>query len=431
MCEDRRIGERPGRMRDNLGREEALTALEARRLLLKQNLKTPGSESIPIDEAYSRVLASDVVSAEDLPGFDRSTMDGYAVAAADTFGASDTLPVYLEIKGQVAMGEAPNLSIARGETATIPTGGMLPAGADAIVMFEYTSRIDDATVEIMKSVSPGEHVIRADEDVKKGQTVLVKGRRLRPQDIGALAGLGILEAEVHRKPVVAIIGTGDEIVPPDRPVSTGMVRDINSSNLAGLVQGCHAIPVRKGIVRDDLETLGNVVREALSASDMVLITGGSSVGTRDYTAKVIDELGEPGVLFHGVAMKPGKPLIAGLVDGKPLFGMPGHPAAITVSFDNFVDPLLRRLSGEKARPHLPDRRTLIARFGRNLASTAGREEHVRVAIQDRDGALWAVPILGKSGLVSTLVNADGVIVIPMNKTGLYEGEEVEVRLFES
>lgn len=416
-------------MKDLLGREEAVKVEEARKLLLKQDLKILKTESIPIEKAYGRVLSSDIISPENLPGFNRSTMDGYAVNAADTFGASDTMPVYLEVKGQILMGEKPGCSIQRGETVQIPTGGMLPDGADAVVMFEYTNMVDDVIVEIMKTLSPNENIILADEDVQEGETVLERGQRLRPQDIGALAGLGILEVDVFKKPVVAIIGTGDELVPPDKPLSVGEVRDINSYNLAGLILGCNAIPAKKGIVRDDLQRLRNVVEDAVAQSDVVLITGGSSVGTKDYTARVIDELGEPGVLFHGVAMKPGKPLIGGIVNGVPVFGLPGHPAAITVSFETFVEPLLIRLSGERTFHHIPSRRNLKALFSRNLASSHGREEHIRVSVEKRNGALWAVPILGKSGLVRTLVQADGIVIIPMTRSGIYEGEEVEVRLF--
>jgi len=284
-------------------------------------------------------------------------------------------------------------------------------------------------VEIMKTVSPNENVILKDEDVKVGETVLASGHRLRPQDIGALAGLGILEAPVFKRPVVAIIGTGDEVIPPDKTLSAGEVRDINSYNLSGLISGCNAVPIKKGIVKDDLGTLRSVVREAVAESDMVLITGGSSVGTKDYTSRVITELGSPGILFHGVTMKPGKPLIGGMVDGCPIFGLPGHPAAITVSFETFVEPLLMKMSGEKTVPHIPSRRILRALFSRNLPSSTGREEHIRVSVEKRNGALWAVPILGKSGLVRTLVQADGIVVVPMKKSGLYEGEEVEVRLF--
>ena len=356
-------------------------------------------------------------------------MDGYAVNSADTFGASDTMPVYLQIKGQVLMGEKPDITIGRGETCQIPTGGMLPEGTDAVVMFEYTNTVDDEMVEIMKAVSPNENVILADEDVKKGESVFEIGHRLRPQDIGALAGLGIIKVEVFKKPVVAIIGTGDEVVPPDKPLSPGEVRDINSYNLFGLIQDSHAVPLKKGIVRDEYDKLKKTVEDAVAESDIVLITGGSSVGTKDYTSKVIDELGDPGVLFHGVTIKPGKPLIGGIVNGVPVFGLPGHPAAITVSFETFVEPLLIKISEEKHNPLIPSRRTVKALFSRNLSSSVGREEHIRVSLEQTDGAVRAVPILGKSALIRTLVKADGIVVIPMNKSGVYEGEEVEVRLF--
>ncbi|MEW6602313.1 MAG: molybdopterin molybdotransferase MoeA, partial [Nitrospirota bacterium] len=261
------------------------------------------------------------------------------------------------------------------------------------------------------------------------EVILKSGHRLRPQDIGALAGLGILKIEVYKKPVAAIISTGDEVVPPDKPLSIGQVRDINSYNLAGMISACHAVPLKKGIVKDDLDILREAVRQALNESDMLLITGGSSVGVADYTARVINELGSPGVLFHGVAMKPGKPVIGGIVDGKPVFGLPGHPAAITVSFETFIEPLLIRLSGEIPKPLLPSRRTVSALFSRNLSSAIGREEHLRVYVEKRNGALWAVPVLGKSGLVRTLVQSDGIVIVPMKKSGIYEGEEVEVRLF--
>jgi molybdopterin molybdotransferase len=419
-------------MKDTLGRDEVVTVEEALRLLDNQSLKLPASETIDIENGYGRVLSSDIISPEDLPGFSRSTMDGYAVRSEDSFGASETLPVYLQIKGEVYMGRKPDFTIERGEAAIIPTGGMLPEGTDAVVMYEYTNRIDEGMVEIMKTVSPSENVILAGEDIGAGELVMGAGHRLRPQDIGALSGLGILEVEVFRRPVVAIISTGDEVVPPSRsrPLKTGEIRDINSYNLSGLILKCNAIPRKKGVIRDDFITLKTAVGEALKESDMVLITGGSSVGTRDYTSRVINELGEPGVIFHGVTIKPGKPLIGGIVNGVPVFGLPGHPAAVTVSFENFVEPLLRKISGERRKAILPYRRTVKALFGRNLSSHAGREDHIRVALEERDSKIWATPILGKSGLIRTLVNSDGVVVIPMNKNGLYEGETVEVRLFD-
>ncbi|NOZ26308.1 MAG: molybdopterin molybdotransferase MoeA [Nitrospirae bacterium] len=417
-------------MKDLLGREEAVTVDKALALLLEQPMHPPPTECTGIDNAYGRVLSADVVSPEDLPGFKRSTMDGYAVNSKDTFGASDGMPAYLTLVGEVHMGETPGFALQRGEAAVIPTGGMLPEGADAVVMYEHTNTAGADIVEVMKAVAPNENVILPGEDIRKGEVILRAGQRLRPQDVGALAGLGILEVEVFRRPVVAIVSTGDEVVRPEQPVSAGQVRDINSYNLAGLILRSGGIPLRKGIIPDHLDRLRATVSECAKEAQMVLISGGSSVGTRDYTARVIEELGPPGILFHGVSIRPGKPLIGGMGKGIPLFGLPGHPAAVSVCFDTFIEPVLKRLSGEQAAgDRLPPHRTVRALFGRNVASSTGREDHVRVALEFRDDGVWARPILGKSGLIRTLVEADGIVVIPMNKNGLYEGETVEVMLF--
>ncbi len=417
-------------MKDLLGREEAVTVEKALSLLLEQALQLPSTESAGIENAYGRVLSADVISPEDLPGFNRSTMDGYAVDSTDTFGASDSMPAYLTVAGEVHMGTKPDFSLTRGEAAVIPTGGMLPDGADAVVMYEHTNRVGEDILEVMKAVAPNENVILADEDVKEGEVILRAGQRLRPQDIGALAGLGILDIEVFRRPVVAIVSTGDEVVPPGKPRTAGEGRDINSYNLAGLIIRGGGTPLKKGIISDNIDLLRATVRESMQESHMVLISGGSSVGTRDYTSKVIDELGTPGILFHGVSIKPGKPLIGGMVNGTPLFGLPGHPAAVSVCFETFIEPLLKRISGEKRRKNrLPSGRTVKAFFGRNLSSSTGREDHIRVAIELKDNGLWARPILGKSGLIRTLVDADGTVVIPLNKNGIYEGETVVVNLF--
>ncbi|HDY70650.1 MAG TPA: molybdopterin molybdenumtransferase MoeA, partial [Nitrospirae bacterium] len=231
------------------------------------------------------------------------------------------------------------------------------------------------------------------------------------------------------EPVVSLISTGNEIVPPEVTPSPGQVRDINSFNLFGLIRENGGIPVKKGIISDEIEKLRAVVSESLRESDMVIITGGSSVGTRDYAAKIIAEFGSPGILFHGVAIKPGKPIIGALVKGIPVFGLPGHPAAVTVSFKIFVKPVLSRLSGEAPRAELADIKKVKAVFSRNLSSSIGREEHIRVYLEHVNGTLRAVPILGKSGLIKTLVKSDGLVKIPFEKNGLYEGEEVEVLVF--
>jgi molybdopterin molybdotransferase len=417
-------------MKDLLGREEAVTVEKALSLLLEQALQLPSTESTGIENAYGRVLSADVISPENLPGFNRSTMDGYAVDSTDTFGASDSMPAYLTVAGEVHMGTKPDFPLTRGKAAVIPTGGMLPDGADAVVMYEHTNRVGEDILEVMKAVAPNENVILADEDIKEGEVILRSGQRLRPQDIGALAGLGILDIEVFKRPVIAIISTGDEVVPPGKPRTAGKVRDINSYNLAGLIIRGGGTPLKKGIISDNIDLLRATVRESMQESHMVLISGGSSVGTRDYTSKVIDELGTPGILFHGVSIKPGKPLIGGMVNGTPLFGLPGHPAAVSVCFETFIEPLLKRISGEKRRKNrLPSGRTVKAFFGRNLSSSTGREDHIRVALELKDNGLWARPILGKSGLIRTLVDADGTVVIPLNKNGIYEGETVVVNLF--
>ena len=417
-------------MKDVLGRDELITVDEALQRLLSLPLKTTETESIGIGElAYKRILSRDITSHEDLPGFDRSTMDGYAVNSADTFGATESAPAYLELTGEVTMGYRPGFSLNRGSAAQIPTGGMLPEGADSVVMYEHTNRVGDDTVEILKSVAPGENIIRRDEDVKKEEVILRRGHRLRPQDIGALAGLGVSKIHVFKEPAVSLISTGNEIVPPEVTPSPGQVRDINSFNLFGLIRENGGIPVKKGIISDEIEKLRAVVSKSLRESDMVIITGGSSVGTRDYAAKIIAEFGSPGILFHGVAIKPGKPIIGALVKGIPVFGLPGHPAAVTVSFKIFVKPVLSRLSGEAPRAELADIKKVKAVFSRNLSSSIGREEHIRVYLEHVNGTLRAVPILGKSGLIKTLVKSDGLVKIPFEKNGLYEGEEVEVLVF--
>ncbi len=385
------------------------------------------SERIKIEECYGRVSASEIISEEDLPGFARSTVDGYAVRSVDTYGAKETLPAYITVKGEVFMGEKPDFAISAGEAAKIPTGGMMPAGTDSVVMIEHVQTVSDTMVEVMKAVSTGENVIQRDEDIKKGSVIIRKGHRLRAQDIGALAGIGITETDVFRNPVVSLISTGDEIVPPSSPVNPGQVRDINSFTLAGLISDEGGIPLKKGIFRDDYDTIRGAVETSLQDSDMVLIIGGTSAGTRDMTAQIIDDIGSPGVLFHGVAVKPGKPLIGGIIGTKPVLGLPGHPAAAVVSFDLFIRPVMRRLSGIDTEKDF--KKSVTAVMAKGIASAAGREDHIRVYVEQKDGGYEAFPILGKSGLITTLVKADGIVVIPANKLGLDQGECVVVNLF--
>src|SRR5208283_929642 len=325
------------------------------------------------------------------------------------------------------MGEAPNFDLPMGIASKMPTGGMLPEGANAVVMLEHVQQGSGGILEILRPVAPGDNVIRRGEDIGKGAEVLHKGRMLRAQDIGALAGIGITFIEVFKKPVLSLISTGDEIVSAGSHVLMGQVRDINSFTLAGLVKSHGGILLKKGIFRDDYGIIKEATEESLENSDMVLISGGTSAGIKDMTAAIIDDIGKPGVLFHGVALKPGKPMIGGVVNGKPVLGLPGHPAATVVCFDLFVKPILDKLRGLGNKTyHI---RSVKAKMAKNIASAAGREDYIRVYVEEKEGVHFAFPVLGKSGLITTLVNADGVVVISQARLGLDAGEEVTVRLF--
>lgn len=383
-------------------------------------------QRIPLVEALGRVLAQDIISPSDVPGFARSTVDGYAVKAKDTFGASESLPALITVAGEVLMGNAADKMLAPGEGVRISTGGMLPPGSDAAVMIEYTEELDSTTVTVLRPVAPGENVIQAGEDVRTGELVLPKGWQLRPQDLGVLAGVGVAEVRVAAQPRVGIISTGDEIIRPDQVPLPGQVRDINSYTLYGLVQECGGVGKLYRIIPDCFDELRQQVEEALAENDLVVISGGSSVGTRDATARVMEALGEPGVLIHGVSVRPGKPTILGMIGKKPVVGLPGHPVSAMVIFDLFIKPMLWHFQGlRRGKPEAAVR----ARVSCNVASGPGREDHVRVCLEDRMGKLWAVPVLGKAGLITTMVRADGIFRIPLDKEGVMEGEYVNVRLF--
>ncbi|MEG6616600.1 gephyrin-like molybdotransferase Glp [Peptococcaceae bacterium 1198_IL3148] len=399
--------------------------VEQGRKLLTDNLKLPMAENVPILSALDRVLAQNVTAKEDVPGFDRSTMDGYAVKAKDTFGASESLPAYIDVGGQVLMGKQPPGELKPGQAWAIPTGGMLPPGADAVVMVEYTEELDDRTIGVTKPVAPGENMVRKGEDVPVGATVLTAGHKIRPQDLGILSATGVTEVPVRPKMKVGIVSTGDEVVSPENTPEPGQVRDINSYTLYGLARQGGAIPTIYGIVKDDFDSLKATISTALNENDLVLVSGGSSVGARDVTAKVIEDLGQPGVLFHGIGIKPGKPTIGAVVDGKPIFGLPGHPVSAMVVYSLLVDPLVRWGSYDNALREVSVR----AKITRNMRSAAGREDFLRVRVYVEQGELFAEPVLGKSGLISTMVKADGLARIPEGKEGVEAGEYVEVKLF--
>ena len=383
---------------------------------------TTGTEEVPLDRALGRVLAADVTADEYVPGFDRSTVDGYAVRSADTFGCSDAMPAILTLRGEVLMGESAAMVLLPGECAAVPTGGAIPAGADAAVMIEYTEDYGDGTVGILKSAAPGENMIFRGDDMRPGDAVLSRGRKLTAADIGSLAAMGVCRISAARKPIVGIVSTGDELVPVSAIPAEGQIRDVNSALLAALVTDAGAEPLSFGILKDDEALLGRTLDEALVRCDMVLISGGSSVGMKDATCRVLEDRGE--VLLHGIAMKPGKPTILGKVGGKPVFGLPGHPVAAFFVSELFARPLIARLMGREVRF-----RTVPARLAEAVSANHGRAQYMGVFLSDENGELTARPIHSKSGLITSLAGSDGFFCISRDCEGLPAGALIEVRLY--
>jgi molybdopterin molybdotransferase len=376
------------------------------------------------------VLAADLVAPADLPHFHRANMDGYAVRAADTFGASASVPMYLRIAGAIEMGQAARTALRKGQAMRIATGGMLPRGADAVVMVEHTDEVGDGTVEIQRGVSPWQHVLRIGEDIARGAPVFARGRRLRPQDLGALTGLGLTRLRVVKRPRVGLIATGDEIVPPEKVPRPGQVRNVNQFSLAAMAAEAGAVVSDFGVVADRADKLRKALATALARCDVVMLSGGSSVGAKDLTTDVIGAFPRSRIVFHGISVAPGKPTILAEALGKPVVGLPGHPVSALVIFDLFGAPLLRVVGGEDPAGVFAPRAVARARLTQNVASQAGREDYVRVRLIERDGVRVAEPLPGKSGAIFNLVSADGLLCIPANAEGIDAGVEVEVRLFD-
>ena len=382
------------------------------------------TESAGLLAATGRILAADIFSEHDLPGFARATMDGFAVRAASTFGASEANPAYLTVAGEVAMGESPSFTVGTGQASRISTGGMLPKGTDAVIMVEHTETLDDTTIEAYRSVAPGQHVIAAGEDFLKDETILTAGQILRPQETGLLAAFGHRDVTVYRRPIVGIISTGDEIVPINQLPRPGQIRDINSYSLSGQVQSAGGVPIPYGIVADDYPALFEMCQQAIQEADMVLLSGGSSVGMRDFTIEVLSNLPDTEILVHGISISPGKPTILARSSGKAVWGLPGQVVSAMVVFKAVVLPFLEQVAGLiPGQKYLP---TASARLDRSLASAQGRTDFVRVRLYRKDGSLQAEPILGKSGLINTMVKADGLIQIDINTEGLDKDTLVEV-----
>jgi molybdopterin molybdotransferase len=385
----------------------------------------PKSEEVETVSALGRVTATAVFANQPLPSFDRSTVDGYAVYAMDTHGASETLPAFLKVAGEVKMGEDPGFRLEPGNCALIHTGGMLPGGADAVVMVEHTQPTGGQEIELMRPVAVGENVLKVGEDVARGDEIIRQGTRLRSAEIGGLMALGLMRIQVTGKPVVGILSTGDELVPPHSEIKSGQVRDINSYTLSTLVEEAGGIPRRYGIIPDKIESLSAAMANALVECDMLVVTAGSSASVRDLTAQAIGDLGGPGVLVHGVNVRPGKPTILAACDGKAVIGLPGNPVSALVIAGLFVRPVVGMLLGLREEVKKPG---ILARLTINLSSQAGREDWVPVRLIEAEDSFEAEPVFSKSNLIFSLARADGLLRIPPDATGLNAGEAAEVVL---
>lgn len=395
---------------------------------LMTDLTVP-SETVEISKSLGRVAADDIKAPADMPGFERSAMDGFAVKASDTFGAGESLPAYLNITGEIKMGKPAELQIKEGETLKISTGGMMPPGADAVVMVENTE-VDGNTVEIFKGVAPGENVILKDEDISRGSVLVFKGTTIIPPLIGALTGLGINTIAVFGMPTVGIISTGDEVIPPDWEPSPGQVRDINTYLLQAAVEKAGCVPKSYGITEDEFETLFDTAQRALDECDCLLISGGSSMGTRDVTMEVLEKLGRPGLLAHGLYLKPGKPTLVAYCRERPVFGLPGNPGSALSVFNELVLPILELLRGRISTGIPRGARVVEAVLELSVSSATGRMELAPVSLRVENDTIIARPIFGKSNLIGTLARAQGNVRIPEGTEGLEAGVNITVELMD-
>ena len=376
------------------------------------------SETVKTPDALGRVLSTDIISDENVPGFNRSTVDGFAVLASDTFGCSDSIPAVLTVVGEVLMGESADHQLTPGTCVIVSTGGDIPSGTNAVIMLEHTEDYGSGMVGIHKPAAPGNNVIFKGDDVSTGDVVLQEGIVLTPHDIGILSSLGLREVNVKIEPTIGIISTGDELVSPYKVPERGQVRDVNTQMLQAAVKRFGAHGKVYGIIKDDEEELREVVLSAARTCDIVLISGGSSAGARDLTAHIIETEGE--LLLHGIAMKPGKPTILGIIKSKPIFGLPGHPVAAYLVTELFVRPLITMQMGAKIKQY-----TTKAKLAEAISSNHGREEYIAVRLVDG----IAYPVRGKSGLITSLTGVDGYICVPRDCEGLAKDTDVIVKFF--
>ena len=405
---------------------ELISSMDARKKFFDVYSPELKTEIIETRNSLGRVTASTILAPHSLPNFPRSTVDGYSLQASDSYGASESLPVYLKMVGEVSMGAEPDFTVKPNQCAMIHTGGMLPKGTNAVVMVENTQILKQDEIEVMRPVATGENIVEVGEDINFGEELIPAGKQIRESDIGGLMAMGITTLSVNQLPKVGIISTGDEIISPENELSLGQVRDINSYSLSAIVSRYGGIPQVYGIIPDEEETLHEIAQKALSECEMVLITAGSSVSYRDITSLVINKLGKPGVLVHGVNIRPGKPTILSVCKGKPVIGLPGNPVSALVIAKLFVVPIMERLLGITYKNPTA---TITAELSVNLSSQSGREDWIPVRIvTNKQSKYKAEPVFGKSNLIFTLVKSDGLVRISPEDTGISAGEHVEVIL---
>ncbi len=405
-----------------------LVSLDEAKRILEQNFspKPVGVEQVSLSEAHSRVLAEDVVAPMDVPPFSRSTVDGYAVRAADTFGADEDRSIPLKLCGRIKVGEASSVIVEKGTTAEIATGAPLPRGADAVVMLEHVVQKGNI-VPTHSAVSKGENVMKAGSDVRKGAVALKKGQTLSSREVGVLAALGSTQVNVYKKPRVAVISTGAEIVEPGKPLTLGKIYDINAHTLSAAVTECSGEPVNWGIIPDETDQLKATLRKALDSAEVVVTSGGVSVGPTDIVPQVLNTLGKPGVIVCGIAVKPGKPTAIAIVDGKPVFSLPGHPTSSLLIFYLLVRPLILSMAGKREETPV----TVKAVASTKIFPAKGRRTFVMVSLtREKSGRLLASPVaFGLSGAITTLARADGFVEVKESQQFINAGEEVTVCLF--
>lgn len=386
------------------------------------------SEFANLDEALFRVIAQSIKADHESPPFDRATMDGYAVRSIDTFGSTENSPSLFTVVGEISMGEAPKIKLKQGQAVKIWTGGALPLNSDAVAMIEHTEDMGGTAIQVLKAVAPFDNMVRKGEDYRRGEVLLNSGLRLKPQDLGLLASLGIMKAQVYRVPKVALISSGDEITPASETPPPGCVRDVNRHALHAAIREAFATPLWIGLAADTLRSVTSMLMSGLEQADAVIISGGSSMGSRDYVIQAISETPGSEILLHGVSMSPGKPLIIALVGSKPVIGLPGHPVSAMVCFDQFVVPIIRRLGGEQSLQSFLKPR-VEATLTRNISSKEGRTDLIRVRLSRSDNEFLAAPVLGKSGMASAMSRSHGFVKIPVDCEGFYKGQTVTVYLF--